>query len=243
MPSEESDLAPGPLSISPGLARVLAACALVRAELPERAAELTPDPRSFGLLELASVERSIEVTLPHDVIVVAGLRMPALVHASGIELEGFTGNHSTYDRPWVTIASAEFAGMDPELEWSPTDQGVHALDLCISSRQARSEEPKLRIHDEMEPETPRNKSLSSFLAERPAIRYPDHWPAAWRRAAKSAPPEHGVAITDDRPPALAIPVTHPKFGPGTIVKELDEGKVEVRFASGETKTMLRRFLA
>ncbi len=233
----------GPLLPSAGLARVLAACELLRRELPQRSAELGASPRSFGLEELTALETELAVVFPNDVLVLAGLRITALEHACGVRFESLAGNHSTYASGWTTIASAEMGDMDPELEWSPTDQGVHALDVCISNRAARDEEPKVRLYDEQEPETPRTKSLSSFLAERLALRYPEEWPAAWRRAAKTPPPaEWSVAIEDDRPPPLAIPVSHPKFGPGTIVKELDGGKVEVKFASGTSKTLLRSFL-
>lgn len=229
--------------MSGGLRRVLAACNLLRQEQPGRATELQAAPLALPLLDIEAIERELEATLPYDILALSALGMPVLQHASGVRLSSLVGNYGAYEAGWVAIGSAEAGAMHPELEWSHTDQGVHALDVCISRKASREDEPKVRIHDEEAPEMPRTKALSSFLAERLGIRYPKQWASAWRRAARAdAPAEWQVTVVDNRPPPLAVPVTHPKFGAGTIVKELDLGKVEVRFASGETRVLLREFL-
>ena len=43
-------------------------------------------------------------------------------------------------------------------------------------------------------------------------------------------------------PRAAAPVSHAKFGRGTIVRGLEGDKIEVRFDSGETRTLARRFV-
>jgi len=238
-------IASGPIPISEPLRHLLAVLRALAATVLDRRAELNADPTPVKLRQLEAIENQIGIELPYDILAIAALRMPILSAASGIDLDGFVASHDDVGSTrWVPIATAEYGTMHPEYEFSPTDQGVHSLTLCIEKKAPREGEPKVRVVDEEEPDRTKSEPLTHYLGRRLAQRYPDDWDAAIKRAAEKslAAFPWTVEIVDDRPPPLEIAVTHPKFGPGTIVKLMEGDKVEVRFASGETKTLLRKFL-
>jgi hypothetical protein len=233
-------VAAGPLPISDPLRELLGLVATLAVRVPSRADELTAAPRPIGLVELAEIEQQLGVALPFDVLVIAALAIPIFSRATGISIDELTANHVEADAAtWRAIATAEAGAMHPDFEPSDTDQGVSGLTLHVGRRAARTGDPSILVVDEQDPDAARPRRLSAYLRERLATRYAEHWQAASREPV--AAPAWALTIVDDRPPPLAIAVTHPTFGAGTIVKLLEGGKVEVAFATG-TKTLLRRFV-
>jgi hypothetical protein len=229
-------LTPGPLRVSAPLRDLLAAAAAFAAGHPERARELTPHPRTLPLSELQAIEAELDVELPHDVLALVALGVPIFERAAGLSLSRFALNH---DAPpmdkWRAIGSAEVGDMHPDHEPTATDQGVNGLTIFARARAPRDGDPKVLALDDQGERVGLPRPLSRFLRERLAIRYPGPWPSP------VPTPMFALLVIDDRPPPLAIPVTHPTFGAGAITKILDGGKVEATFATGP-RTLLRKFL-
>lgn len=235
----------GPIATSEPLRELWVLRGMLERTCPERADELTPAPRSLPLSEIEEVERALGVALPLDVLALAALRIPIFIRATGIAFDDFTAPHALApDDDWVAIATAEHGDVHPEYEFSATDQGVWALTLCVRRDASRDGDPEVLVIDEHDPDAAEPRTLSAYLRARLAMRYEEHWDDATRNAASSAAvaPIPDLHVVDDRPAPLQIRVTHPKFGPGTIVSAAADGKCEVRFDTGDTKIMLRRVL-
>ncbi len=88
-----------------------------------------------------------------------------------------------------------------------------------------------------------------FLRARLERRYAlqGRWLDAIARAKADTRPwaeEWSVRIVDDRPPPAPAParVRHGKFGLGTVVREVEGGKLEIAFDTAGTRILQRAFV-
>lgn len=239
-----SSLQEGPLVASDGLASVFRLCRAIAERMPERQSELAPAAHEVSLVHLEAVERALGAELPTDVIMLSVLRIPVLVRATGLHVALL--DSPTRDcagvfgapREWVAVASFAGRGMPDGAQ-----TGYDTL-LCTSRRCTRDGDPGVRAVDESGASAP--TPLSAFVRERLAQRYAttERCPLLVQAAAEDARPVDGLAVrvVDDRPcPVPSVRLNHPKFGDGSLVR-VDGEKVEVASDSGDTRTLLRKYL-
>jgi hypothetical protein len=148
-----------------------------------------------------------------------------------------------FDPPngWVAVASF---GKDAMRKDVPFAARGHDTLLAVSKTASRSGDPSVRTLDAPGPST--LDKLSKVLRERLAKRYAtsERWLDALAAAGSDTRDECIVRIVDDHPPppGPAVRVVHPKFGEGTIVRELEDDKLEIAFDTVGTKTLQRRFV-
>jgi hypothetical protein len=243
-------LSVGELRPSEGLVLVLKALRAIGELLPGERAELVPEGRDLALEYVTNVEKAIGAVLPNDVLVLAALRLPILRRACGLHvallespLRDCAGEFGP-PRGFVAVASYGEKAMATDVE--PRLAGLDTL-LCIARNiDDRSAEPLVRAKDESS--TSSATPLSSFLRERLGRRYTlkGVWLDALARAKADTRPLDDnlrVHVIDDRKKDQpVVRVRHAKFGLGTIVREVEGGKVEIAFDSAGTKILQRSFV-
>jgi hypothetical protein len=244
-----SKLGGGPVPQSDELRDLLRLRRALVKRMPERREELSPTGDEVSLTFLEEVEASSAVTLPYDVIALATLRIPAVVRAVGLRVEHLGGpvrdcaGDFGPPRGWVAVASFGREGMSTETELRLL--GKDTL-LAISKKATRDGDPEVRTLDGPGPSE--LGRLSTFIRERWKKRYArsERWVAAVEdaRTDTTDDDECVVHIVDDRPPppGPAMRVVHAKFGEGTVVREIEGGKLEIAFDSGVTKTLQKSFV-
>lgn len=217
--------------------------------MPEHREELAPTAHDVSLTFLEEVESSLAITLPYDVIALATLRIPAFVRAVGLRVEhlGTVVRDCAGDfrppRGWCAVASFGKAVMSME---TPFNMLGHDTLLAISHKATRARDPEVRTLDG--PGASERATLSTLVRERLKQRYArsERWAEAVEdaRTDSSEDDDCVVRIVDDRPPppGPAKRVVHAKFGAGTVLREIEGGKVEVAFDGGVTKTLQRSFV-
>jgi hypothetical protein len=238
------------IPVSAALAALLRLrCALAEG-LPEHRAELQPTGHQASLTFLEEIESTRGVTLPHDAIALAVLRIPAFIRAVGLALPTLgdpardcAGEFSA-PRGWLAIASLGTNAMRLEVELPSL--GVDTL-LAVSTRTtSREGDPDILLVDG--PGSSTKSTLSTFIKERLAKRYAtsERWTMALARAEEDTRRDDAcvATIVDDHPPppGPALRVVHAKFGEGTVVRELEGDKLEIAFDTAGTKTLQRHFV-
>jgi hypothetical protein len=241
----------GPIPTSDGLRKLFRLRRALAELYPGRNEELEPVAHDVGLAFIEQVEQQLGVTLPYDVITLATLRIPLFQRATGLSVAHFQAimreRAVDFSPPagWIAVASLGANAMQADV---PVDQSGFDMLLSISATaRDRTGDPEVRIVDGPGPS--RVEKLSAFARERIARRYSnsDKWQEAQQRARDDRRPledAYLACFVDDRPaaPGPAERVAHPKFGEGTVLRALEDDKLEIAFDTGETKTLLRKFV-
>lgn len=219
--------------------------------------ELMPFPTELRASDLAHREQELGARLPDDIVALLALRIPILFRATGIELSSLEPDlHAESPiEGWIAIATAEAEAM----EYGYREQGGPPFDpvtLCLEREASKHGDPGLLVC--REEKAPRKTTLSEFMNARVAAYFESEanlttrlievrdalWDAAKKAplARKQVEARCKVVIVDDLTAEATVRVHHAKFGAGAILSELEGGKVEILFDSGEKKTLQKSFI-
>ncbi len=212
--------------------------------------ELAPSESRLSLLYVLEAEAAHGAPLPFDVLILATLSIPLLVHACGLQRSRLGDPNWDCAGPipvpagWVPIAT--FGGEQAMRESTRLDIVGSDNALAIGKRAPRDLDPHVRIvtFEGADPPVLLSTFLEAQIARRwgKTVRWNDAVSAA-RADPRPLDPSMEVTLVDDGPQSKpAQRVSHAKFGEGIVVAELEGDKLEIAFDSGEKKRLARSFV-
>jgi hypothetical protein len=232
-------LVAGPIGISAQLREVL--------QIVDALGLFTASGRPLRTAYITELEQRRGMTFPHDILALIAHEVPVLVTLTGLSRSGLERldvcDDSGIAAGWVPVGWFDASG------GSPSGDLHTPVALCVNKRhhqRSREGDPQVCAYDERYHDT-RGVKLSVFLRDQLARHHGRGVDAAarWKAASTSpSPKEPPRALLVDDPPLAPVTVqrvTHATFGPGAIVRIIDD-KAEVAFDSGATRTLRRSFL-
>ncbi|MEO8798639.1 MAG: hypothetical protein ABI551_12200 [Polyangiaceae bacterium] len=249
----------GPLKPSPALRRVLAVLGALSKLDTEAPHSYRASSHGVRIREVADWEKTLDIALPNDALLIAALGVPLLEHALG-KIADSAEDVGVDDDAWTRVWTFDPNAMHPDAD-EPTYQQGAEMSLCLARDAKKTGDPKVLL---VPPDgEPTEMKLSAFLKERLATHFEilaedesvdteraEQATQIWKQANatpasdKEVDALYGAALEADTNPAFReIRIMHPKLGAGRIVGASVEGEnVEVVFDSGDRKRIKRSFL-